>query len=74
MKVGFYTCIKSIMNHSLTKSENQELVLSKMEKRSVYGRLTRKRTTDWMTFEKVDSAVTKQIKNKIEQMHSFLFS
>jgi hypothetical protein len=44
-----------------------------MEKRSVYGRLTRKRTTDWMTFEKVDSAVTKQIKNKIEQMHSFLF-
>ncbi|MCH5583391.1 winged helix DNA-binding domain-containing protein [Shimazuella sp. AN120528] len=33
----------------------------------------RKRNIHWMTFEKVDLEVKKQIKTKIEQMHSFLF-
>jgi hypothetical protein len=32
-----------------------------------------KRHIDWMTFEKVDAGVKKQIKNKIAQMHAFLF-
>jgi hypothetical protein len=32
-----------------------------------------KRNIDWMTFEKVNLDVKKQIKNQIEQMHSFLF-
>jgi predicted transcriptional regulator len=32
-----------------------------------------KRKIDWMTFEKVDKSVEKQIKSKMEQMHSFLF-
>lgn len=33
----------------------------------------RKKQIDWMTFEEVDLVVKKQIKNKIDQMHAFLF-